>query len=79
MLATTEGQGRHAAFDGDAAHDVGVLYEALFGRAADAAGLVYWTDIVHKGATLEQVADRFMHSTEIVGHALAATQWDFQM
>jgi uncharacterized protein YbcV (DUF1398 family) len=78
MIGSTEAQGRLAAFNGDAAHDVAILYTALFGRAADTGGLDFWTDAMGKGATLEQVADQFMHSAEIVGHALDATRWDFQ-
>jgi TorA maturation chaperone TorD len=54
-----------------------MLYHALFGREPDAPGLAFWVAAMRDGATLEHVADEFMHSAEIVGHALTATQWDF--
>jgi hypothetical protein len=77
MIGSAEGRAHQSAFSGDAAHDVGVLYQALFGRAADEGGAAFWLDAMQHGVTLHQVADAMLHSTEIVGHALAATQWDF--
>ncbi|WP_296949419.1 Ig-like domain-containing protein [uncultured Massilia sp.] len=77
MIGTAEGQAHQAAFSGDAAHDVGVLYQALFGRAADAGGAAFWLDAMQHGASLQQVADGMLQSVEIVGHALGAAQWDF--
>ncbi|QJD99008.1 DUF4347 domain-containing protein [Massilia forsythiae] len=77
LIGSSEGQARLQAFDGHAAHDVGILYQAIFNRTADAGGLAFWTEAVRHGATLEQVADQFMHSAEIVGHGIEATGWDF--
>jgi hypothetical protein len=77
MIASSEGQTHQQAFNGDAAHDIGVLYQAVFHRTIDTGGAAFWLDAMQHGATLQQVADQLMHSTEIVGHALEASQWDF--
>jgi hypothetical protein len=77
IIASSEGQTHQQAFNGDAAHDIGVLYQAVFHRTIDSGGAAFWLDAMQHGATLQQVADQLMHSTEIVGHALEASQWDF--
>jgi len=40
------------------------IYQAAFNRAPDQSGLGYWIAQMDKGATLNQVADGFLHSTE---------------
>ena len=40
------------------------IYQAAFNRAPDQRGLGYWIAQMDKGATLGQVADGFLHSTE---------------
>lgn len=40
------------------------LYIAYFGRPNDAAGVSYWTAQIDGGATIDQIADRFMESNE---------------
>ena len=77
MIETSEGAGQQSAFNGSATHDIGVLYEAIFGREVDSGGLAYWLNAMQQGVTLDEVADNMLHSVEIVGHQLAATQWDF--
>lgn len=77
LLASAEGVTRIGKLDGDAAHDVGLLYRAVFDRAADAGGLAFWTGQMANGMTLVEVADHLVHSVEIVGRHLDATEWDF--
>jgi hypothetical protein len=77
IIASSEGQTRQQAFDGDAAHDIGVLYQSVFHRTIDSGGAAFWLEAMQHGATLQQVADQLMHSAEIVGHALETSQWDF--
>nr|WP_052170063.1 Ig-like domain-containing protein [Massilia sp. JS1662] len=78
MIASQEGQGRLAgAFDGNAAHDVALLYQDLFGRSGEAAGLAFWTDAMVHGATLAQVAQGFATSAEFEQHKVGVAQWDF--
>jgi len=62
--------------NGDATHDVTMLYKAIFNRAPDAAGLAFWVNAMHQGETLSQVANAFVTAPEIVGHQLAVTAWD---
>ncbi len=77
MIKTGEGTGQQTVFTGGAAHDIEVLYQAIFSRGVDSGGLAYWVDAMQKGMTLEQVADGMLVSAEIVGHQLMASQWDF--
>jgi hypothetical protein len=73
---------RHTAgttFNGNAEHDVTVLFDALFHRAPDAEGLAFWSAALKNGASLAQVASGFVESVEMVGHQLAPTDWNFQM
>lgn len=43
---------------------VSTLYEAAFGRAADANGLKFWFDRAREGVSLSDIADAFTQSTE---------------
>ncbi|MGZ8358569.1 MAG: DUF4214 domain-containing protein [Telluria sp.] len=43
---------------------VAQLYEATFGRAADANGLDYWFDLANAGVSLDTIADGFVASNE---------------
>ena len=43
---------------------VATLYEATFGRAADAHGLDYWFDLANAGVSLDVIADGFINSAE---------------
>jgi len=76
LLASSERLGAHADVDGDP-DDIGLLYQALFARDADAAGLAHWRAAMEGGMTLEQVATGFVESAEMVGHQRAAHDWDF--
>lgn len=76
LIGSGEGAARGYALTGDAAHDVGVLYQALFGRAADAGGAAFWVQSMQQGHSLAEVAQHFVTSAEIVGHQLAATSWN---
>lgn len=77
FIDSTEGRTQQQVFNGAAAHDVEILYEALFNRHSDAAGLAFWVNAMDQGATLANVVDGFMHSPEAQAHVLGATQWDF--
>jgi large repetitive protein len=79
MISSKEHVAGHDGFNGVAAHDVVLLYTAIFNRDADAGGLAYWTAAMSHGATLEQVASSFVQSVEMVGHQRAATDWDFSL
>ena len=72
-LATQSG------FNGNAQHDVTLLFNALFGRTPDAEGLAFWTKALGNGASLEQVATGFVESVEMIGHQVAATDWNFRV
>jgi len=78
LIASSERVAQHGDFNGDAANDIGLLYQALFNRAADAAGLAYWQAAMdERGMTLEQVATSFVESAEMVGHQRGVLDWDF--
>ena len=77
------GSGEHVPtggdMNGDAAHDIALLYQALFDRAADDAGLAFWQAAMDGGMSLEQVATWFVESAEMVGYQRGALDWDFQV
>jgi hypothetical protein len=78
LIGSAEAQGRNAAaFNGDSAHDVELLYQNIFSRHSDAGGLTYWTDKMAHGMTLEQVAQNFMVSEEVKLHKIGVQDWDF--
>ncbi|MGB9108042.1 MAG: DUF4214 domain-containing protein, partial [Telluria sp.] len=77
IVGSTERTAGHDGFNGQAAHDITLLYAALFNRAPDAAGFAFWTDAMAHGVSLEQVAAGFVQSVEMVGHQRAALDWDF--
>ncbi len=77
IISSVEGTARLGALNGDAAHDVEILYQAFFERASDAGGKAYWVGQMANGASLEDVADAMAHSVEIIGHQKAVTAWDF--
>ena len=77
LIGSSEHAEGSAGFNGDAANDIGLLYQALFDRAADAQGLAFWQDALARGVTLEQVAGSFVESAEMVGHQRAALDWNF--
>ncbi len=76
MLRNSESIARGFDLNGDASHDVDVLYQAVFGRAADAAGKAYWVDELNNGSTISDVANGFVTSLEMTGHKLVTTDWD---
>ena len=50
------------------------LYQAIFGRTADAGGLEYWFDVAERGVSMQTIAQGFMSSSEYTG----ATQTNAQ-
>jgi hypothetical protein len=79
IVGSAEKTAGHDGFNGVAAHDLTLLYTALFNRAPDAAGLAYWTDVIAHGVSLEQVAAGFVQSVEMVGHQRGALDWEFTL
>lgn len=78
IIASPESQEREAkVFNGDNAHDLDILYQAIFSRAGDAEGVAFWSAALDAGATLEEVAGQFMVSQEIATHTIDAARWDF--
>lgn len=76
ILNNSESIARGFGLNGDASHDVDVLYQAVFGRAADAEGKAYWVGALNNGGTIADVANGFVTSVEMTGHKLATTDWD---
>ncbi|MGK5015227.1 Ig-like domain-containing protein [Janthinobacterium sp. HLS12-2] len=68
---------RPTPFNGNSAHDLELLYQGIFGRHSDAAGLVYWDDKMKKGMSLEQVAQNFIVFDEMNVHKIAVQDWNF--
>lgn len=64
-------------FNGFVEHDLELLYQGIFGRHSDAPGLAFWRAAMEQGASLEHVANEFLHSPEIAAHVVAPLQWDF--
>ncbi len=54
---------------------VSTLYHTAFGRYADAGGLDYWFDLAKGGATLKQISNAFVNSSEFTA-ALPGTETD---
>jgi hypothetical protein len=79
MIGSAERLATQGGFNGDVGHDVGLLYAGLFDRAADTAGLAFWTAAVQHGATLTQVADAMLQSVEMVGQQGTPLDWNFSM
>lgn len=77
LIDSAEGRTQQETFNGVAAHDVEILYQAIFSRHSEAAGLAYWVDRMAEGMSLAEVAEQFVRSDEAGTHALSAVQWDF--
>ncbi|WP_371767262.1 Ig-like domain-containing protein [Massilia sp.] len=77
IIRSPEYVASHDAFNGNAEHDLGMLYQALFDRAPDAPGLAFWVEAMRNGVSLEHIATEFVESVEMIGHQRAATDWDF--
>ena len=68
LIDSSEHSAAAGGFNGHAAHDIALLYAALFNRTVDAGGLAYW-----------QVALELLESVEMVGHRRAVLDWDFSL
>jgi hypothetical protein len=79
MIGSAERLATQGGFNGDAAHDVGLLYAGLFDRAGDTAGLAFWTAAMQHGASLAQVADAMLQSVEMVGQQGTPLDWNFSV
>ncbi|MYM81168.1 DUF4347 domain-containing protein [Duganella sp. FT50W] len=76
ILNSSEAIARGYGLNGDATHDINTLYQALFGRQGEIAGIEFWKDLMTHGYSIVDVANGFVGSAEMVGHKLAATGWD---
>ena len=79
MMSSSEALATHQSFNGDAVHDLTLLYQDVFGRAIDSEGLAFWGGAMAHGVTLEQVADGVVHSAEFATHALTVQGWNFTL
>ena len=79
MIGSSEHSAAAGGFNGNAAHDIALLYAALFDREADAGGLAFWQDALAHGVSLEQIATQFVESAEMVGQRRALLDWDFSL
>jgi hypothetical protein len=62
----------------EAAADVARLYDTVFGRLPDMAGLAFWKNALEGGtATLAQMADAFTGSAEFRAKYGGLDNWDF--
>lgn len=78
IINSAEHKGQQtAAFTGNNADDIEVLYQTLFGRQSDAGGKAYWVEAMQQGMTLEQVAQSFATASEMDLHQITAQGWDF--
>ncbi|MBS0356083.1 MAG: DUF4214 domain-containing protein, partial [Proteobacteria bacterium] len=78
LINSAEAQAKHPmVFNGDAAHDVELLYQGVFNRSGDSGGLAYWVDAMAHGTTLEQVAQNFATAQEMEVHKVGVQNWDF--
>jgi hypothetical protein len=77
MIGSSERLASHEGFTGVAAHDITLLYTALFNRAPDAEGLAFWANAMAHGVSLEHVAGEFVLSAEMIGHQRGALDWEF--
>lgn len=78
MIASAESQSLHAmVFNGNSAHGIELLYQGIFSRASDNAGLAFWVERMANGATLSQVATSFLTSPEMTAHKIGVQDWDF--
>ncbi|HZV64163.1 MAG TPA: DUF4214 domain-containing protein, partial [Telluria sp.] len=78
MISSKESQGSHTmVFNGDNTHDLQLLYQDIFNRAGDAAGLAFWGNAMAHGVTLEHIANEFVHAQEMEQHKIVAQNWDF--
>ncbi|NVD96433.1 Ig-like domain-containing protein [Massilia sp. BJB1822] len=77
IISSAEGGKQGFAFHGDAKQDLTTLYQAIFERAPDADGFAFWLQALQNGVSLEQVADGFLQSVEMVGFNKAQGNWDF--
>lgn len=78
LINSSEGlKGGANAFNGTASHDLEALYQGIYGRQSDSAGLAYWANAMNHGMTLAQVADNFVQGAEMNQHVVQAANWDF--
>jgi hypothetical protein len=78
LINSGEAQQRHSLqFTGNGQSDVDQLYQAIFGRHGDTAGLAFWAGKMDHGMSLEQVAQFLITAQEMEVHKIGAPNWDF--
>jgi hypothetical protein len=53
------------------------VYQGIYGRQSDSAGLLTGLTPCKKRMTLEQVASNFVQAAEMNQHNVLAANWDF--
>jgi hypothetical protein len=65
-------------FNGNTSHDLDTLYNVILNRPTDAVGKAFWSAQIDQGhQTLEQVAQGFVTSNELVAQYKPQSEWDF--
>jgi len=78
ITMTRSTESGNTLFNGQTSHDLDTLYNVILHRATDPVGKAYWSAQIDQGhQTLEQVAQGFVTSNELVGAYLQQNQWDF--
>lgn len=78
ITMTRSTESGNTLFNGNTSHDLDTLYNVILHRATDPVGKAYWSAQIDQGQqTLEQVAQGFVTSNELVAAYVPQTQWDF--
>ena len=78
ITMTRSTESGNTLFNGQTSHDLDTLYNVILHRATDPVGKAYWSAQIDQGhQTLEQVAQGFVTSNELVNAYLQQNQWDF--
>lgn len=80
IILSAESQGLHpGTFNGNNVHDIDLLYQSIFARHADSEGMVFWSNAMQQGLSLENVANELMTSAEMEVHKIGVAQWNFSV
>lgn len=78
ITMTRSTESGNTLFNGNTSHDLDTLYNVILHRATDPIGKAYWSAQIDQGhQTIDQVAQGFVTSNELVAAYVPQTQWDF--